>query len=53
MKSLSRRDWFKSTLTLSTGFGLSTVFADQLLAAPVSRAEELHVSKVTGKELNL
>ncbi len=53
MKSLSRRDWFKSTLTLSAGFGLSTILADQLLAAPVSRAEQLHTPKVLGKLIRL
>lgn len=38
-KSLSRRDWFKSTAALSAGFTLSTAFVDQLMAAPVSAAE--------------
>ncbi|HCW07893.1 MAG TPA: hypothetical protein DGG95_11085 [Cytophagales bacterium] len=38
-KSLSRRDWFKSTAALSAGFTLSTSIINQLMAAPVSQAE--------------
>jgi len=36
---LSRRDWFKSSFALTGGVMFSTSLADQLMAAPVSRAE--------------
>lgn len=36
---LSRRDWFRSSLALTGGVMLSTSLAEQLMAAPVSRAE--------------
>lgn len=42
MKSLSRRDWFKSSLTLGAGLALTPSLAESLMAAPVSEAERLH-----------
>lgn len=36
---LSRRDWFRSSLALTGGVMLSTSLAEQLMAAPVSKAE--------------
>lgn len=43
MKStLSRRDWFKSSLTLGAGLALSSTLVEKLMAAPVSEAERLH-----------
>ncbi len=37
---LTRRDWIKSTLSLTTGITLTTGIASKLIAAPVSKAEE-------------
>ncbi len=43
MKSnISRRDWFRSSLTLTGGVLLTSSLADQLMAAPVSEAERWH-----------
>lgn len=43
MKStLSRRDWFKSSLTLGAGLALTPAMLESLMAAPVSKAERLH-----------
>lgn len=41
-KTLSRRDWFKSSLTLGAGLALTPALVNQLMAAPVSEAEQLH-----------
>lgn len=38
--SLSRRNWFKSTIALSAGFAFSTSMIDRLMAAPMSAAEQ-------------
>lgn len=38
--SLSRRNWFKSTIALSAGFAFSTSAIDRLMAAPMSAAEQ-------------
>ena len=40
--TLSRRDWFKSSLTLGAGLALSSTLVEKLMAAPVSEAERLH-----------
>lgn len=40
--TLSRRNWFKSTLTVGAGLALTPAFIEQLMAAPVSEAERLH-----------
>ena len=37
--SLSRRQWFKSSLALTAGLTLAPSFTDKLFAGPVSRAE--------------
>ncbi len=43
MKStLSRRDWFKSSLTLGAGLALTPAMLESLMAAPVSNAERIH-----------
>lgn len=39
--NISRRDWFKSTLSATAGLTLSSSLASKLMAAPVSRAEIL------------
>jgi histidinol-phosphate aminotransferase len=39
MEGLSRRDWFKRSITATAGLVATTSVFDQLLAAPVSRAE--------------
>jgi histidinol-phosphate aminotransferase len=39
---LSRRNWFKTSLSLGTGLALSPLLVEQLMAAPVSHAERLH-----------
>ena len=36
---LSRRDWFKSSIALTAGLTIGPMFADRLLAGPVSVAE--------------
>ena len=44
MKSnLSRRDWFRSSLALTGGVVLTSSLVDQLMAAPVSEAERMHM----------
>ncbi len=44
MKStLSRRDWFRSSLALTGGVMLTTSMVDELMAAPTSEAERLHM----------
>jgi len=40
--TLSRRNWFKSTLTFGAGLALSSTLVEKLMAAPVSEAERLH-----------
>lgn len=40
--TLSRRDWFKSTLTLGAGLALTHAMLESLMAAPVSHAERIH-----------
>jgi histidinol-phosphate aminotransferase len=48
--SLSRRDWFKSTVALSAGFAISTSMIDRLMAAPMSVAEQdFYLKAYTGK----
>lgn len=43
MKStLSRRAWFKSSLTLGAGLAMTPALLDSLMAAPVSEAERMH-----------
>jgi len=39
MTSISRRDWFKSSLALTAGFAVTPAFVHNLMAAPVSEAE--------------
>lgn len=39
--SINRRNWFKSTLALTAGFTFAPTLAEQLMAAPLSRAEKL------------
>ena len=40
--TLSRRDWFKSSLALGAGVALTSTLVENLMAAPVSNAERLH-----------
>ena len=42
---LNRRDWLKSTLSLTAGVTLTSGIASRLMAAPVSRAEEEFLKK--------
>jgi len=39
MKTLNRRDWFKSSLALTAGFSITPALVQNLMAAPVSDAE--------------
>lgn len=39
MTSISRRDWFKSSLALTAGLAVTPSFVQNLMAAPVSEAE--------------
>ncbi len=41
-KAVSRRQWLKSAAAIGTGLPLSLAVAEALMAAPVSRAEQLH-----------
>jgi histidinol-phosphate aminotransferase len=41
-KSLSRRDWFKSTLALTAGATFASSLTDHLMAAPMSEAERVY-----------
>ncbi len=41
-KSLSRRDWFKSTLALTAGVTLTSALTEHLMAAPMSEAERAY-----------
>jgi histidinol-phosphate aminotransferase len=40
MKSISRRDWFKSSLALTAGIAITPSLTQHLMAAPVSSAEK-------------
>jgi histidinol-phosphate aminotransferase len=40
--TLSRRDWFKSSLAMGAGLAFTPALVQQLMAAPVSHAEQLH-----------
>lgn len=53
MKStLSRRDWFKSSLTLGAGLAFTPALLDSLMAAPVSQAEKFHgIDPTAGNKL--
>jgi histidinol-phosphate aminotransferase len=42
MKTMNRRDWFRSSLALSAGFSVSPALIQSLMAAPVSEAERHH-----------
>jgi len=52
---LSRRDWIKSTLAITTGMTLTSGMAASLMAAPVSKAEEefFKTPKPTLKKIRL
>ncbi|WHZ08364.1 MAG: hypothetical protein OJF59_002117 [Cytophagales bacterium] len=49
----SRRDWFKSTAALSAGMIASASLFDQLIAAPMSRAEFNFLSTANGAKIRL
>jgi len=51
--NLSRRRWLKSAVTLGAGLPLSVAIANELMAAPVSRAERLHGIDRPGKLVRL
>ena len=51
--SLSRRDWFKSTVALSAGFALSASMFDRVMAAPMSAAEKDFYSKAFSGKVRL
>jgi histidinol-phosphate aminotransferase len=40
--TLSRRNWFKSSLALGAGLALTPALMNDLMAAPISEAEKLH-----------
>lgn len=42
-KQLNRRDWLKSTLALTTGLTMTSSLAAQLMASPMSKAEEVFI----------
>lgn len=49
----SRRQWLKSALAVSAGIPLSLTLSEQLMAAPVSKAERLHGIYRPGKLIRL
>ena len=50
-KNFSRRDWFKSALTLTGGMAFSSALTNQLMAAPMSEAEEaFFLSKISANQ---
>lgn len=55
MKSISRRDWFKSSLALTAGFAVTPALVQNLMAAPVSEAERAFFKqgKVAGAKVRL
>jgi len=55
MKSISRRDWFKSSLALTAGFSITPALVQNLMAAPVSDAERefLKYGKTLGAKVRL
>jgi len=53
METVSRRNWLKSAVALGAGLPLSLSLADELMAAPVSRAERLHGVFRPGKLVRL
>jgi histidinol-phosphate aminotransferase len=55
MKSISRRDWFKSSLALTAGLAVTPAFVQNLMAAPVSEAERefFKQGKTTGAKVRL
>jgi histidinol-phosphate aminotransferase len=49
--NFSRRDWFKSALTLTGGMAFSSALTNQLMAAPMSEAEEaFFLSKISANQ---
>ena len=50
---LSRRDWFKSTATLSAGLVISSSVLDKLMAAPMGRAEKDFAFKTLNGKVRL
>lgn len=55
MTSISRRDWFKSSLALTAGLTVTPAFVQNLMAAPVSEAERAFFkqSKTAGAKVRL
>lgn len=53
MEAVSRRSWLKSAVALGAGIPLSISLAEELMAAPVSRAERLHGVFRPGKLVRL
>ncbi len=55
MKSISRRDWFKSSLALTAGFAVTPSLTQSLMAAPVSKAERIFFEgmKASGAKVRL
>ncbi len=53
--SISRRDWFKSTLAITAGMTITPALVNTLMAAPVSDAERAYfgLSKLNGAKVRL
>jgi histidinol-phosphate aminotransferase len=53
--SISRRDWFKSTLAITAGMTITPALVNTLMAAPVSDAERAYfgLSKLNGTKVRL
>lgn len=53
MENVSRRNWFKSAAGLTAGFVAIPSLVEELMAAPVSEAERLHILVANGKIVRL
>lgn len=53
MQNVSRRNWFKSAAGLTAGFVAIPSLVEELMAAPVSEAERLHISLTNDKLIRL
>ncbi len=50
MKSINRRDWFKSSLAMTAGLTITSSLVQNLMAAPVSNAEKNFLAILKGSE---
>lgn len=53
MENVSRRNWFKSAAGFTAGFVAIPSLVEELMAAPASEAERLHIAVANGKIVRL